>query len=456
MRTIRWDFTQWVDGSAKHRVWDALSGVRRRLRWGFLGRSGVCLLVYATLLLHPADCQSLRWLGGPESNGIVRVSDDGATVAWLTGSFYYRAYVWRMGDAQPRQLNPGGYDTVASPVVTADGARVYFTRYNQYGFNAHALLYEPLSDTYTTLSGISSLGRYCWIQDITLDGQYVAGFRNIQPGGLSYYAFIGSTEGEGSNYLLSRSGYEYGVAFAISRTRNGLVVGGTVGPDYIWGIGDKHPAIWRLSAYGDQPEPEVIADVEGRGTLLALSANGKIGCGSTFTISAGTPLYAFVWFDGANPPIRYMPNLSANGRSSAYDITADGRTIVGISDDRAVRWRRTGDAFTIEDLNVTYAELLSSGSSLVDASSISSDGRYIAGYGYNGARGQYEVFLLDTGPCANPPDLNGDRSVDDADLLQVLFAFGQSGVGLPEDVNGDEVVDDADLLLVLFSFGVQC
>jgi hypothetical protein len=43
--------------------------------------------------------------------------------------------------------------------------------------------------------------------------------------------------------------------------------------------------------------------------------------------------------------------------------------------------------------------------------------------------------------------------VDDADLLAVLFAFGQTGSGLPEDVNSDGVVDDADLLTVLFNFG---
>jgi hypothetical protein len=57
-----------------------------------------------------------------------------------------------------------------------------------------------------------------------------------------------------------------------------------------------------------------------------------------------------------------------------------------------------------------------------------------------------------------PPsgDVNGDGCVDDADLLAVLFAFGQTGSGLPEDVNGDGVVDDADLLTVLFAFGQGC
>lgn len=49
-------------------------------------------------------------------------------------------------------------------------------------------------------------------------------------------------------------------------------------------------------------------------------------------------------------------------------------------------------------------------------------------------------------------DVNGDGCVDDADLLEVLFAFGSVG-SLPADVNEDGTVDDADLLEVLFNFG---
>ena len=52
-------------------------------------------------------------------------------------------------------------------------------------------------------------------------------------------------------------------------------------------------------------------------------------------------------------------------------------------------------------------------------------------------------------------DVNGDGCVDDADLLAVLFTFGQTG-NLPEDLNMDGVVDDADLLIVLFNFGSGC
>ncbi len=52
-------------------------------------------------------------------------------------------------------------------------------------------------------------------------------------------------------------------------------------------------------------------------------------------------------------------------------------------------------------------------------------------------------------------DVDGNGCVDDADLLQVLFAFGATGLN-PADVNCDSVVDDADLLIVLFNFGSGC
>ena len=51
----------------------------------------------------------------------------------------------------------------------------------------------------------------------------------------------------------------------------------------------------------------------------------------------------------------------------------------------------------MEDLNTTYASLLTDGSILGLARSISPDGRYIVGDGYNAATRRVEAFLLDTG-----------------------------------------------------------
>jgi hypothetical protein len=91
----------------------------------------------------------------------------------------------------------------------------------------------------------------------------------------------------------------------------------------------------------------------------------------------------------------------------------------------------------------------------VEARAISPDGRYIVGEGYNAAtRRSQEAFLLDTG-FPRRGDVNRNGCVDDADLLQVLFAFGGRGYR-NEDLNWDGTVDDADLLQVLFNFGSGC
>ena len=118
---------------------------------------------------------------------------------------------------------------------------------------------------------------------------------------------------------------------------------------------------------------------------------------------------------------------------------------------RAFRWTAAGG---MEDLNITYASLLTRGSYLEWASAISPDGRYIVGWGYNAGTGRREGFLLDTGfPLRGDVDRNG--CVDDADLLAVLFAFGERGYR-NEDINWDGTIDDADLLQVLFNFGSGC
>jgi len=87
-------------------------------------------------------------------------------------------------------------------------------------------------------------------------------------------------------------------------------------------------------------------------------------------------------------------------RSLAYAVSADGAVVVGEARNaagqyRAFRWTASGG---IEDLNTTYASLLTNGSELFRAFAISPDGRYIVGQGYNAATRRTEAFLLDTIP----------------------------------------------------------
>lgn len=110
----------------------------------------------------------------------------------------------------------------------------------------------------------------------------------------------------------------------------------------------------------------------------------------------------------------------------------------------------------MEDLNVTYANLLQDGSELYGATLSRRDGRYIVGMGYNAATGRVEAFLLNSGTAHNG-DVNHDGCVNDADLAAILSAFGRAGHYLGRvDVNCDGVVDDADLQTVLSNYGSGC
>lgn len=75
-----------------------------------------------------------------------------------------------------------------------------------------------------------------------------------------------------------------------------------------------------------------------------------------------------------------------------------------------------------------------------------------------GVRGATAGDPADCGGCqSHDGDVDNNGCVDDADLLAVLFAFGQTGNEIGRaDVNCDSVVDDADLLSVLFNFGSGC
>jgi probable HAF family extracellular repeat protein len=95
-----------------------------------------------------------------------------------------------------------------------------------------------------------------------------------------------------------------------------------------------------------------------------------------------------------------MQDLGTLGgsESEARSVSADGSVVVGWAENaagrsRAFRWTASGG---MEDLNITYAHLLTDGSVLYSANAISPDGRYIVGSGYNAATERFEAFLLDT------------------------------------------------------------
>ena len=102
---------------------------------------------------------------------------------------------------------------------------------------------------------------------------------------------------------------------------------------------------------------------------------------------------------GWSQTLTWLGTLGGNW-SYASAVSADGSVVVGrayyaAGQYRAFRWTVSHG---MEDLNITYASLLTNGSWLEWAHAISPDGRYIVGRGWNAATGGYEGFLLDTVP----------------------------------------------------------
>jgi probable HAF family extracellular repeat protein len=193
------------------------------------------------------------------------------------------------------------------------------------------------------------------------------------------------------------------------------------------------------------------------GTLGGYESEAR-GISPDGQVVVGVAHNAAGWFRAFRWTEEGMQDLGTLGgrESYAHSVSADGAVVVGLAQNAegrrcAFRWMLSRG---MEDLSITYAHLLTPGSYLIAARSISPDGRYIVGYGYNATTERIEAYLLDTGfPLQGDVDRN--NCVDDTDLQRVLFAFGEQGYR-NEDLNWDGTIDDADLLLVLFNFGSGC
>jgi probable HAF family extracellular repeat protein len=315
------------------------------------------------------------------------------------------------------------------------------------------------------------------------------------------------TQATGWQDLGMPEGFIRAEAFAVSG--DGSIVVGYIGDGaarwngFRWTQATGMQDLGAGEAYGISADGSVIVGEQGRwtqatgwqaigGSAYAATPDGSVIVGRGYD-SNTEGMRAFRWTQATE--LQFLGTLSGTSESVAHAVSADGSVVVGVAVDdsgqfRAFRWTESGgmealcgseddncevygvsadgtivvgsfngsafrwtQATGMQDLNEVYASLLNGGF-LGEARAITPDGRYIVGVGYY--QGRRQGFLLDTGTTRRDGDVNGDGCVDDSDLLQVLFAFGNTGANLPEDLNGDSTVDDADLLEVLFNFGSGC
>ncbi|GIV05991.1 MAG: hypothetical protein KatS3mg016_1566 [Fimbriimonadales bacterium] len=187
------------------------------------------------------------------------------------------------------------------------------------------------------------------------------------------------------------------------------------------------------------------------GDAWAVSADGSVVVGAAH--NAQGQWRAFRWTQATG--LQELPGIGG-AESGVRDISADGTVMVGLARNaqgqwRAVRWTAAG----VQDLTQAYASLIGQGSYLEVAQSVSPNGRYIVGQGYNAATQRTEAYILET----EPPRPGTIRFVQDRRASTTRFKSvswdGQVVVGVMGSLIGDneynlttiEVSADSDYAL---------
>jgi len=410
------------------------------------------VVALAGLLMVGASAQRLRWLGALTPDASFSQSKDvsastGVSVGCETAvvgrsvdaTGNMRAFLWRRdwaGNVQMVDLGTLGGSWSYAWGISAD-RRVIVGVAGVSDTQHHACKWWFDENNQLHIEDLGTLGgNLSWARAISNDGSRIVGIADTAAGEAHACLWQG-----GAAYDLGTLGGAWSDAWGISPDGT-AVVGGSAIAD-----GQYRAFLW-AEATGMQN----LGLPDGEGWLWSWAtavSNNKVVVGA---VQDSTTRMAFRWTSQTGMEVLPLP--ADYNFADAYGVSADGSVIVGraahVTRGRvAFRWTADGP----EDLNITYAHLLTDGSRLIIARAISPDGNTISGWGYNAATGREEAFVLELAPCGHNGDIDCNGCVDDGDLLIALFHFGEEGDLGRIDVNCDGIVDDADLLIILFHFG---
>jgi probable HAF family extracellular repeat protein len=346
-----------------------------------------CAKIFVALLLcvwvsssHGAEFIRLGFAQGTTSSRAADISTDGTTVvgAGDLGNGYFGAFRWRRDTGMQRLFDlPDGSDSASASGVSADGSVVVGdaqARSGTVGFRWSAATgMVPLSLPEGIVGNAVS---------VSADGSVITGSALVPEGHVVAFLWTAAT---GYQPLGTVTGLPQTFSHRISD--DGRVIVGYSSP----GSQESHAFIWTEAA-GIQ----LIGYLPGGsnfGRASSVSGDGSVivGYSSSAAVPNGEP---FRWTSASG--IQPLPNSPPLFAGHAYDISADGLTIVGFAtrpdqDQQAFMWDSQNGMRDIRTF-LSSNGIDMTGWTLPEATGVSGDGTVITGWGIN-PQGKTEAWV---------------------------------------------------------------
>ena len=341
------------------------------------------LTIPVVLTVEPVSTYNVVWLGtlGGDLSDAYAVSGNGRYIAGsaMTANGEQHAFRYDLYTGIMEDLGTLGGNISEAFGISDDGRFVVGGSLNA-NFQPRAFRWDAQTGVMQELGSFG--GNFSRAYAVSEDGNYVVGWAYNSNGDQRAFRWDVQT---GAMEDLGTLGGAESIAFAVSDDGR-YVVGNAQKADGFW-----HAFRWDAQT-GIMQSLGTLGGQESFAHGIAADGNYVVGAAQLPNGSA----HAFRWSEHNNNMIDL--GTLGNPPGTARDISEDGNYVVGESRNNNFEWRAfrwVSASNTLEDLNITFATLLDNGSVLHYARSITPNGRFIVGKGFNAATGREEAYLLD-------------------------------------------------------------
>lgn len=353
----------------------------------------VLFLLVTIIISETVKAQSLTWIGtlGGETSLALGLNNDGSVVVGESDDVFgdLKAFIWTPSTGIQnlntlQNIKSWAYDVSPDGIIIIGTGHVSTFNYQAFKWTSNNGV-QFLGTLGGSGSSNNSEGTSC-----TPDGSVIVGRAANTSNNQRAFKW---TTSNGMQDLGVLTGGSFSSAYDISE--DGSVIIGFASDN----SGYSKPCFWLNGSiqelYTTLPTSAELGEATG------ISSNGNYISGWIQDSVTFDNEHGYLWIGSSSfvgIDIGLFPGVPLEQASSrAFDVSDFGQVVGEATDqfgDYSAFYWYLG---VIEDLNITYSWLISSGSRLTSARAISTDGRFIVGEGFNIETNQNEAFILDRG-----------------------------------------------------------